>query len=402
MPDQRSGMRITYVITRAETGGSQMHVVDLLEGFRSEADLDLITGEEGPLTERARSLRIPVRVLPVLVQPISPLNDIRAASALIGHLRNRRPHLVHAHTSKAGILTRVAAATTDTPAVFTAHTWAFAEGRSTMWKLIGVPSERIAARFTACIINVSDANRRLAAGSGIDRAKLSLTVHNGIRDTSFRADPQEETTCPQIVVVGRFVKQKDQQLLVQAMTRINRPYRLVFVGEGPTRAVVEADVVRAGLQNKVVFAGDSREVEQILSQSHIFVLPSRWEGFPLTILEAMRAGLPVVASNVGGVGEAVVDGHTGFLARPGDELDLQRHIDMLLQDSALRGTLGAAGRQRFLKKFTRDKMLDSIRRIYRQVLAGSPQTSNGVTRDLVLEAQRSQEEIFQSQISMRN
>ncbi len=395
MPEQHGRMRITYVITRAETGGSQMHVIDLLEGFRPEADLDLVTGEDGPLTECARSLRIPVRVLPELVQPISPFNDLRAASALIGHFRTRRPDLVHAHTSKAGILTRLAAAVTDTPAVFTAHTWAFAEGTSALWKLVGLPSERLAARFTACIINVSDANRRLAAGSGIDKAKLSLTVHNGIRDTSFQADPQESTTCPQIVTVGRFVKQKDQQLLVQAMMRINRPYKLLFVGDGPTRAIVKADVARAGLQSQMVFAGDSREVEQILSQSHIFVLPSRWEGFPLTILEAMRAGLPVVASDVGGVREAVINGHTGFLVRPGDLHDLQRHIDNLLQDGALRGTLGANGRRRFLKMFTQDKMLDSIRTIYHQIWTGSPLTGFAMPGNPAFDARRSQEEVLQ-------
>jgi glycosyltransferase involved in cell wall biosynthesis len=397
MPKQDRKIRITYVITRAETGGSQMHVIDLLEGFRSEADLDLITGEEGPLTESARSLRIRVRVLPELVQPISPFNDLRAASALIGHLRTGRPDLVHAHTSKAGILTRIAAAVTDTPAVFTAHTWAFAEGTSAMWKLVGLPSERLAAQFTACIINVSEANRRLAAGSGIDKAKLSLTVHNGIRDTSFRADPQEPTARPQIVAVGRFVKQKDQQLLVQAMTRINQPYKLVFVGEGPTRAVVEADVARAGLQSQIVFAGNSGEVEQILSQSHIFVLPSRWEGFPLTILEAMRAGLPVIASDVGGVGEAVIDGHTGFLASPGDAHDLQRHIDNLLQDHALRGTLGDRGRRRFLKLFTRDRMLNSTRSIYHQIWTGSPLTDEESPGNAGFDARRSQGEVLQSQ-----
>jgi hypothetical protein len=92
MLKQHRRIRITYVITRAETGGSQMHVIDLLEGFRSEADLDLVTGEEGPLTEYARSLRIPVRVLPELVQPISPFNDLRAASTLIGHLRTRKAY----------------------------------------------------------------------------------------------------------------------------------------------------------------------------------------------------------------------------------------------------------------------------------------------------------------------
>jgi glycosyltransferase involved in cell wall biosynthesis len=372
MPEQHRRIRITYVITRAETGGSQMHVMDLLEGFRSEADLDLVTGEEGPLTECARALGIPVYILPELVQPISPFNDLRAASSLIGHLRARRADLVHAHTSKAGILTRLAAAVTDTPAVFTAHTWAFAEGTSAIWQLVGLPSERLAARYTACIINVSDANRHLAARSGITRAKLNLTIHNGIRDTSFRAHAEEPASCPQIVMVGRFVKQKDQQLLVQAMMGIKCPYRLIFVGEGPTRTLVEADVARAGLQNQVVFAGNSREVEQILSKSHIFVLPSRWEGFPLTILEAMRAGLPVVASDVGGVREAVIDGYTGFLTRPGDLHDLQRYIENLLRDSELRGTLGSNGRQHFLKMFTQDKMLDGVRSVYYHIWTGKP------------------------------
>jgi glycosyltransferase involved in cell wall biosynthesis len=89
----------------------------------------------------------------------------------------------------------------------------------------------------------------------------------------------------------------------------------------------------------------------------------------------MRAGLPVVASDVGGVREAVIDGHTGFLARPGDVDDLRRHIDNLLQDGALRGTLGANGRRRFLKMFTQDKMLDSIRGVYHQIWTGSPLTA---------------------------
>jgi glycosyltransferase involved in cell wall biosynthesis len=201
------------------------------------------------------------------------------------------------------------------------------------------------------------------------------------------------------VTVGRFVKQKDQQLLVQAMMRINRPYKLIFVGEGPTRAVVEADVARAGLQSQIVFAGNSREVEQILSKSHIFVLPSRWEGFPLTILEAMRAGLPVVASDVGGVREAVIDGHTGFLTRPGDLHHLQQNIDSLLRHSTLRGTLGSNGRRHFLKMFTQDKMLDRIRSIYHQIWTGNP-----LTGDPTFDAQRSQAEALQtkSHISMQS
>jgi glycosyltransferase involved in cell wall biosynthesis len=369
MPDQRNRVRITYVITRAETGGSQMHVLDLLEALRFEADLDLVVGEEGFLTERARALGVPVTVFHELCPTVSPLKDIRAAARLIRHLRTTEPDLLHAHTSKAGILGRIAATATGTPAIFTAHTWAFAEGASFGWKLIGLPLERLAARFTTCIIHVSEANRRLALSRGVQASGMNVTIHNGIRQGTLRANPEIKKSCPQIAVVARFAHQKNHPLLIDALADVSTSYRLVLVGDGPTRASVEAAVAAKGLQQKVVFLGNREDVEQILAESDIFVLPSRWEGFPLTVLEAMRAGLPVVASDVGGVAEAVIDGYTGYLFAPNDGQALRTRIDKLLRDEVLRGELGGNGERRFQALFTRSRMIDAVRGVYQQVLS---------------------------------
>ena len=217
------------------------------------------------------------------------------------------------------------------PSVFTAHTWCFAEGTSWKWKLAGVPCERLAARFGSAIINVSDANRRLAASHGIsDRVRL-LTIHNGITDVSARAEP-EFAGIPRIVMVARCAPQKDQALLLRALAEIDMPVQAIFVGDGETRPALEAEVYRLNLRNRVGFLGERRDVAQILSACHIFALPTRWEGFPLSILEAMRAGLPVVASNVGGVAEAVIDSKTGFLAPCGDEFAFRARLRELIEN----------------------------------------------------------------------
>jgi glycosyltransferase involved in cell wall biosynthesis len=369
MPDQRNRMRITYVITRAEIGGSQMHVLDLLEALRFEADLSVVVGEEGFLTERARALGVPVTVLHELCPALSPLKDIRAAARLVRHLRTTQPDLLHAHTSKAGILGRIAAAATGTPAIFTAHTWAFAEGTSFGWKLIALPLERLAAPFTTCTIHVSEANRRLALRRGVKASGLNVTIHNGVREGALRANPGIKKPCPQIAVVARFVEQKNHLLLIEALAAISTSYRLVLVGDGPTRASVEAAVAAKGLRRKVIFLGDREDVEEILAESDIFVLPSRWEGFPLTVLEAMRAGLPVVASDVGGVAEAVIEDYTGYLFAPKDGHTLRTRIDKLLRDEVLRGDLGCNGERRCQALFTRSRMIDAVRGVYQQVLS---------------------------------
>ncbi|HLJ49456.1 MAG TPA: glycosyltransferase family 4 protein [Bryobacteraceae bacterium] len=360
-------MKTLIVITRAELGGGQTHVADLLRGLRDEFDVELATGETGYLTDVADEYGIRWHVLPDLVQPMRPWQDVRALSQCVRLIRTTRPDLVHTHTSKAGTIGRLAARICGVPSIFTAHTWCFAEGTSWKWKLAGIPIERLAARCASRIITVSRSNEELAIRKQIAPDGKFTTIHNGIADTIQRARPGSGTV-PRIVMVARFSEQKAQNLLVEAVRTIQQPFELLLIGEGPTRAAVERQVAEAGIGDRVQFLGQRLDVPEILASSHIFALFTNWEGFPISILEAMRAGLPVVASNVNGVKEAVKDGYNGFLIPAGGVGSFRTRLEQLIADAGLRAEMGRAARHRFVAEFTVDAMLSKTAALYRSVL----------------------------------
>jgi glycosyltransferase involved in cell wall biosynthesis len=232
-----------------------------------------------------------------------------------------------------------------------------------------MPTERITGWLSEAIINVSEANRKLALRYGISRDKRMLTIWNGIPDTHHRARPGSPGL-PNIVMVARFVPQKDQTMLVRALSGMDLPARLTLVGDGPTLTEVKAETERLGLKDKVEFLGERQDITEILAKSHVFALSTNWEGLPLSILEAMRAGLPVVASDAGGVGEAVMEGQTGFLTPCGDIDALRNRLSQLLGDPALRARMGHAGRTRYLKHFTLDRMLQKTLAVYHMAANG--------------------------------
>ncbi len=361
--------RILYVITRAEMGGGQTHVADLMDGFRHFMDVHLVTGERGYLTEAAEAMGAGVHVIPSLVHPMNPIKDTAATMALASRFGRLRPALVHAHTSKAGLLARMAAAVRGTPSVFTAHTWCFAEGTSKLWHAIGTPLERAASRLCRKIITVSEANRALAIEQGIPAGKIQ-TVHNGIADSPERAVPESDSGPIRILMAARFVRQKDHATLLKAAATLNRPVEVLLAGDGPLRGSMERLAAELGVGASLRFLGDRRDVNRLLASAHIFALPSRWEGFPISILEAMRAGLPVIASDVGGVREAVT-ASTGFVVKPGDDGDFAEKLGALVQSPELRGRLGRAARISYERNFTRKTMIERTLAVYRESVAAS-------------------------------
>jgi glycosyltransferase involved in cell wall biosynthesis len=361
-------MRLLYVITRAERGGAQVHVAELLRGFRDRHEPVLAVGEEGYLTETARALGVPVYVLPRLLRALHPVKDLLALRDMRALLRTLRPDLVHAHTSKAGIVARLAARLVGVPSVFTAHTWAFTEGAPLHWRLVGLPAEWLATRCGDAVISVSHYNRRLARRYRIvPDAKLAV-VYNGIPDSPHRARPAEGGEV-RVVMVARFSPQKDHRLLLRAFAGVKAPARLQLVGDGPGRAAAEAEAQRLGLGGRVEFLGARDDVDRVLARAHVFALATNWESLPISIVEAMRAGLPVVASDVGGVREQVTDGITGFLIPQGDAALLRERLTRLAGDPALRVKMGAAGRARYEADFTVDRMLARSAAVYDALVA---------------------------------
>jgi len=356
-------MKILYIITRAERGGAQVHLLDLIANLPPGLSAVVAAGEKGFLCDEATKLGAPVRFVPELTQPIHPIKDFRALLAIARLIRREMPDLVHAHTSKAGLLARFAARLTGTPVVFTAHTWSFAEGIPRLQRLLSIPLERLAAALTSKIITVSQANTVMAVRRSIANQRAFIRIWNGVPDVPGRAVPGSRDRIT-LITAARFAPQKDHLLLLEALTKVKGRWRLLLVGDGPTRSHVEKAAVDLGLADRIEFLGMRGDIDELLANADVFVLPSKWEGLPLSILEAMRAGLPVIATDTGGVSEAVTDGVTGYLTSTGDAAQLGDRIQQLMDSRHLLTSMGSAARRRYEQDFRIETMVQKTVAVY--------------------------------------
>lgn len=359
-------LRVLVAITRGEPGGAQVHVRDLVCGLRDRVHFEVVVGDDAFLAEELRAAGVTVHVLPDLQREIAPRRDWRALRALSALVAKLRPHLVHTHSSKAGQLGRLAAASRGVVAIHTAHAWSFSDGIRRRRKALAIPLEAAMGRLTRRFIVVSEADREIAVRYHVARADQLRIVHNGVRDTPERAR-HGFAAVPVVAMVARMADPKQHTMLLRAIAGVDAPWRVRFIGDGPDRAAVEATIAELGIGNRVDLLGVRSDVDVLLADSQIGALVSRQEGFPLAILEAMRAGLPVIASDVGGVREAVEHEVTGLLVPRDDEPALQAALLRLVADGPLRTKMGAAGRAAYEAKFTVKSMLEGTAAVYTEL-----------------------------------
>jgi glycosyltransferase involved in cell wall biosynthesis len=306
-----------------------------------------------------------------MFRTIRPTYDFREIVELRLLLAKLKPHLVSTHSAKAGLLGRLAARSLGIPVLFTAHGWPFTEGVSSKDARFYRAIEHFAALFANKIITVSEADRQLALQYRIASKDKLVTVHNGRPDipSSLGAHPNVDPVC--LVMVARFEEQKDHQTLLQALAPLRKEtWKLKLIGDGPMIGRTNQLAQQLGIAERVEFMGERKDVAEQLAMSQVFLLISNWEGFPRSIIEAMRAGLPVIASDVGGSREAVLEGETGYLITRGDVDTLRMRLLSLLQSASLRVRLGHAGRRRYEAHFTFEHMMRKTLVVYDEVLAG--------------------------------
>lgn len=367
LPTPTAPPHVLVIITRAEAGGAQVHVRDLVLGLADRFSITVAVGDDGFLVEALRAGGVDVRVVPALQREIAPKADRAALADLRALIRSVRPALVHTHSSKAGILGRLAARLEGVPALHTAHAWSFSDGIDWRRKAMTVPVEALVGRVTDRFVVVSEADREVGTRWRVARPAQVRVVHNGVSDTPLRAEPGA-TGPPRLTMVARLAAPKQPVLLLEAFAAVGGDAHLDLVGDGPDRATVEAAVARLGLSQRVTLLGNRRDVPDLLARSQVFALISRQEGFPLAILEAMRAGLPVIASDVGGVSEAVSDGVTGLLVPRDDRGALTAALQRLLGCPVTRREMGRAGRAAFEARFTLSRMLDATAAVYGELV----------------------------------
>lgn len=348
-----------------------MHVRDLAAALRKKGEeVIVLAGGNGFLFNALQKEGVECRKLEKLVHPIRPIRDLAALAEIRAQLKRINPDLVTTHSNKAGLLGRMTAKTLKIPVIHTSHGFLFSGRESSTAGYFFRLIEKLASGAAANVITVANSEYRLAEKLGLIAPTKMTVVHNGLPDLAFPVLAEPEINPPQLIMVARFSAPKDQQTLIKALGMLKDfQWRLTLVGEGSGRQVAEQLVEKLDLAGRVTFTGmltESATADQ-LANSQIFILSSRREGFPLSVLEAMRAGLPVVAADIGGVSEAVLEGESGLLFFPGDTVSLAEKISTLLKDPVLRKEMGYAGRERFLRYFTLDQMVEKTLTVYKKV-----------------------------------
>lgn len=352
----------------AGTGVIMRNLCSGLEAYG--IDSTAVVGGGGAYLLDLQAHGVPYVTIPDLSRGVSPLNDPKALVRLYRVLRKLEPDLLVCHDPKAGVLGRLLARRLGIPVVYTPHGWPLGEGVPRRQAAARLLVERASAGLLGSpVLNVCEHDRRLAIERGVGAEEDQLMVRNGIPDVdpAFRADPAAEP--PRIVMIARFVPQKDHRTLLRALAELSeKRWTAELVGDGEGLAGSLDYCRQLGLQERVTFAGGVTRPQDNLARAQIFVLTSHWEGLPLTLLEAMRAGLPAVASDVGGVSEALEPGRTGFLVPRAGVSETAAALAELIDSPRLRREMGSAARKRYESEFTADRMLNDVAALFRKLV----------------------------------
>jgi len=353
-------VRVVHVVLSGDVAGGQLVALRLARAGRDAGHaVSFVSPTDGPFLARAREDGFPARVV-----TLRGALDPRALARLGRAFRAERAELVHTHGHfTVNVLARVAARIAGARGLSHMHIEnAFRAGRG---RALQVALDNATARLCFAIVAVSEATRGSLLRQGYPAGRL-LTIPNGVEPVE-RADPVRLVEAPAILEVARLAEVKGQSTLLEALATVDAG--AVLVGEdleqgGAYRSALERLAQTLGIRERVVFAGRRDDVPGLMAGCEVVCLPSRAEGLPLVLLEAMAQGKPVVASAVGGVPELVVDGETGLLVPPGDVEALAQALRRVLGDPELARRLGEAGRRRVRERFSAAAAADRVLSLY--------------------------------------
>lgn len=369
-------VKILHIITLSEWGGAQQVCYDIVTNLDKEKfSVEVACAPGGELINRLEEHGIVVHKIDSLKRDISPVNDLKALFALYRLIRKGSYDIVHCHSTKAGLLGRIAAWLARTPKrFFTVHGWGFynTEEYGYIQRLL-ILFEKISGWVSTKVICVS----KQVKEDGLKRkiapeAKFTL-IRNG---TAWNSSKQEGTLRKEIEVddkdilfgmVARLSYPKNPLLFLQGAEKVvadNDLAKFVLIGDGPFYKDCEEFVVEKGLRENVYLLGFRKNARQLFPDFDIFVLTSQFEGLPMTIIEAMFAGLPIIATDVGGVNELVEEGRNGLLTEPHNVDQLARKMMYLIENPEKRINMGKESHKTANENFTITKMIQEYEKLY--------------------------------------
>lgn len=382
-------MRITHLITRLIVGGAQENTIASVLGLRDKPGLDVqllagpTTGPEGSLETLVRDAGL-LTVVPPLVRPLHPWNDLLAWRQLTRRFRQDRPDLVHTHSGKAGILGRLAAARAGVPViVHTIHGPSFGPFQGPLANALFRGAERRAGRVTHHFVSVADAMTQQYLAAGIGRPDQYTTIRSGFDLAPFLAAENDLAVrarlglAPTDFVLGKIARlfklkgHDDLFAIAPDLVRERPQIKFLLVGDGAWRGRFEHRARELGMRRHFVFTGlvPPAEVPQLIGIMDALVHLSLREGLPRALPQALAAARPVVAYDCDGAREVCRNDETGFLLAPGDRAGLIARVRQLADDAALRERLGRGGRQLVRDQFSVQRMVDELYALYQRLAA---------------------------------
>ncbi len=375
--------KVFHIITKLELGGAQKVTLMTLERLpRDRYELGLITGPEGILVGWANQIPDLTRFwIPNFVREVRPIQDSITLLKLWRLFRRERPDIVHTHSSKAGILGRLAARLAGVPVIFhTYHGFGFNDFQPRLIKTLYIWLERITGRVTNQTVIVSYANAKRAEDSGIvrnndwilcrDAISLEQFMQPGPRRTKLREwnVPEDRVVAG---MVACFKPQKSPLDFVEVAARVLKEtdrVHFIMAGDGELRPAIEARIRDLGISSHITLLGWQKDMPEVYRNLDVVVLTSLWEGLPCVFSEAMAAGLPIVATQVDGAREAIIDGDNGFLHGPHDVEGMAKSVLKLVENPALREAMGSRGKSR-VSEFDIDTSVRALESAYQKWLA---------------------------------
>jgi glycosyltransferase involved in cell wall biosynthesis len=346
-----SKINLLYVITKLELGGAQKQLLSLIRGLDKQVyNIYLFSAKDGLLMDEARALDgLVLKRSRFLERKINPIMDLLALCEIYGFIKKNKIQIVHTHSSKAGILGRLAAGLAKTKIIIhTVHGWSFHDYQSHPANFCYLSFERICAVFTTKIIVVSDWDKAKGLKSGVGTIGQYALIRYGIDYGSFQDHSRSAAVRKSLglegvkLVVGMiacFKPQKAPLDFVKLASAVGKDFpeaKFVMIGDGVLLEKTRVLIRETDLEGRVILAGWRQDIPAILSCFDLFVLTSLWEGLPIVVLEAMAAGVALIATHTGGIAEVVDCGRNGYLVKAHDITSLQGRVEELLKNGQKR------------------------------------------------------------------
>ena len=374
----KNKIKILHVITHLPIGGAQdntLYTVELLD--KEKYDISLCCNLDGELVERAKKVEaVKLFDIPFLGREVSPYRDIRAFLSLYKLFKEEDFTIIHTHSSKAGLLARLAAVLNKTPIVIhTIHGFAFNDFMNALKKNFFIYLEKLLAKWTDVLITVSNLNKKKIIDLNIAHENKIKNIYSGIdlslftnkRDDEFRKELNLENDHLLLGSVGRLSNQKDPITMIEAFGIISKPFpnaHLALVGDGELKGKILEKIDQLKLNDRIHLTGNKNNPWSVYHSIDLFIMSSIYEGLGRSITEALSCGVPVVCTDVEGVPEIVRDNITGILVPPKDANKLADGIIRTLNDMETAKKMAEEGRRFVKDNFDVNKMVNDIDSLY--------------------------------------